>query len=324
MIVKTSRILLTAIVCLVWNPLHGATRECDSPPMKLQEQFDTVENGLPVGWKAMVFSKIGSHTEFMVIESDGGSALKAHAKGSASGLTWEKEFDPHCLAEISWKWKISKVLPLGDVTRKAGDDLPARVFIMFPYDPEQADLFTRIVYGIYKLFYGEYPPGKAIGYIWANRLPVGEVVESAYTSRLKLFALKSGDDATVRRDLPRLASLVTVLNQSYELRIVSGAGRRSGVFRVPKGKPSKRNYYVIVEARAGGGRLTLRIANEETGRTRSVRSFGIRVPRSVYEQVKADKLDNGIIDKRIFGVKKRGARSPEYRFPVAGGMITRW
>lgn len=207
MIVKTSKILITALVWLVWNPLYGATRECDAPPMRLQEHFDTIENGLPVGWKPIVFSKIESHTEFMVIESDGGFVLKAHAKGSASGLAWEKEFDPHCLAEISWKWKISKVLPLGDVTRKAGDDLPARVLIMFPYDPEQADFFTRIVYGIYKLFYGEYPPGKAIGYIWANRLPVGEVVESAYTSRLKLFALKSGDELAgswveERRNIP--------------------------------------------------------------------------------------------------------------------------
>ena len=207
MIVKSSMILLTAIVCLGWIPLHGATRECDALPMTLQEQFDTVESGLPVGWKPIVFSKIESHTAFMVLESDGGSILKAHAKASASGLAWEKEFDPHCLTEISWQWKISNVLPLGDVTRKAGDDVPARVFIMFPYDPEQAKIFTRIVYGIYKLLYGEYPPGKAIGYIWANRLPMGEVVESAYTARLKLFALKSGDElagswSEERRNIP--------------------------------------------------------------------------------------------------------------------------
>ena len=207
MIVKTSRILLTAIVCLVWNSLHGATRECEAPPMRMQEHFDTIASGLPVDWKPIVFSKIESHTEFMVIESDGGSALQAHAKASASGLAWEKEFDPHCLVEISWKWKISNVLPLGDVTRKSGDDVPARVFIMFPYDPEQANFFTRIVYGIYKLLYGEYPPGKAIGYIWANRLPIGQVVESAYTSRLKLFALKSGDELAgswieERRNIP--------------------------------------------------------------------------------------------------------------------------
>ncbi len=70
-----------------------------------------------------------------------------------------------------------------------------------------SNFFTRIAYGIYRLIYGEYPPGKAIGYIWANRLPIGEVVESAYTSRLKLFALKSGDElagswSEERRNIP--------------------------------------------------------------------------------------------------------------------------
>ena len=45
---------------------------------------------------------------------------------------------------------------------------------------------------------------------------------------------------------------------------------------------------------------------------------------SFYETVKADKLDNGIIDSPVVGEKKRGAREPEYSIPIAGGAITRW
>ena len=52
--------------------------------------------------------------------------------------------------------------------------------------------------------------------------------------------------------------------------------------------------------------------------------FGVRVPQSVYEAVKADKLDNGIIDDNVFGQKRRGRRAPEYRLQTAGGMITEW
>jgi hypothetical protein len=55
-----------------------------------------------------------------------------------------------------------------------------------------------------------------------------------------------------------------------------------------------------------------------------VQRFAIRVPESVYERVKADKQDNGLIDDAVFGHKRRGAREPEYRFPVAGGRITEW
>ena len=82
---------------------------------------------------------------------------------------------------------------------------------------------------------------------------------------------------------------------------------------------------VIVEAIGPQGRpLPLRIKNEENGRTERVTSFGIRVPEEVFEGVKKDKTDNGIIENRSFGVKRRGAREPEYHFPVVGGRITRW
>ena len=73
-----------------------------------------------------------------------------------------------------------------------------------------------------------------------------------------------------------------------------------------------------------GSVVPLLVTSEESGMTSRVRKFGIRVPAAVYEKVKADKLDNGLIDDKVFGVKKRGAREVEYRFEVAGGMITRW
>jgi len=132
-------------------------------------------------------------------------------------------------------------------------------------------------------------------------------------------AIAAGDDRTAERELARLGQLVTVLAQEYELRIVSGVWRR------PKRQRDKHNYYIIVEAISPTGEhLRLRVANEESGRAQRVKQFGVRVAKSVYEEVKADKLDNGLIDNAVFAVKKRGRREPEYRFPVLGGRITRW
>ena len=127
------------------------------------------------------------------------------------------------------------------------------------------------------------------------------------------------------RAIGSLGRLVRQLESSYDLRIVSGRGERSGVWRRHRSSPKRRNYYIIVEAvDAGGDRLRLPVTSEEDQATRVVRKFGIRVPEAVYEQVKADKLDNGIIDDVLFGKKRRGAREPDYEFPIAGGRITRW
>jgi len=138
-------------------------------------------------------------------------------------------------------------------------------------------------------------------------------------------AIQGNDDNAATRELAELTLLVTELDRSYELRIVSGGNKRSGVWRKKNDDPRVRNYYIIVEAiDRNGHRLVLPVRNEETGRTSKVTSFGIRVAESVYEKVKNDKLDNGIIDNRVFGRKKRGTRRVEYFFPVQGGRITSW
>jgi len=48
------------------------------------------------------------------------------------------------------------------------------------------------------------------------------------------------------------------------------------------------------------------------------------VPEAVYEEVKADKLDNGLIDQALVGRKQRGVLEVQFDRPVAGGYITRW
>ncbi|MBK7043924.1 MAG: hypothetical protein IPH50_09655 [Rhodanobacteraceae bacterium] len=48
------------------------------------------------------------------------------------------------------------------------------------------------------------------------------------------------------------------------------------------------------------------------------------MPQSEYERVKADKIDNGLIDDAVVGEKRRGEIDVEYRVAVAGGAITEW
>jgi hypothetical protein len=45
---------------------------------------------------------------------------------------------------------------------------------------------------------------------------------------------------------------------------------------------------------------------------------------AVFEQIKRDKMSDGIIQQNIFGVKKRGYPTPQYRIPTTGGAITQW
>lgn len=138
-------------------------------------------------------------------------------------------------------------------------------------------------------------------------------------------ALNAGDVPLARGRIDRLSALAETVNQAYELRILSRPNEQSGVWRHPDGNRSARNHYIIVEAIAPDGQpVQLPITSEEDQVQRRVSRFGIRVPQSVYDAVRQDKLDNGLIDNPVFAVKRRGDLEPVYRHTVAGGYITSW
>lgn len=133
-------------------------------------------------------------------------------------------------------------------------------------------------------------------------------------------------DATAARtaiaDLDRLTGL---LRESYEIRVVSRQGVRSGVWRVPAGNASARNYYLIVEAIGPDGRALPRaITSEENQATKTVTLWGQRVPKATYDRVAADKQDDGIIQASRLGEKRRGELDVRWTLPAEAGTITEW
>jgi len=138
-------------------------------------------------------------------------------------------------------------------------------------------------------------------------------------------AIRDKDKAGMTKAAGALRELREQVVSEYTLTIVSRPGETSGVWRRPPKGSTARNYYLIVEPITPDGRkLKLPIRNEEDGRTETVDKFGVRVPQATFDAVAADKRDDGIIQKNKYGVKRRGALTPEYLMPFEGGMITRW
>jgi hypothetical protein len=138
-------------------------------------------------------------------------------------------------------------------------------------------------------------------------------------------ALRAGNTPDAERALNDLKTLRAQLEQEYELRIVSRHNERSGVWRVPALNPQTRNYYIIVEAVTEEGTvLSLPVTNEEDGKTYTVSAWGLRVDERLFMQIAADKQDDGIIQNRRFGIKRRGYLKPEYLIPTTGAAITSW
>ena len=151
-----------------------------------------VANGLPAGWKPLVFKKIEKQTVYSLVKDDGTAVVKAVSEASASGLIREIRIDPREYPLVRWQWKVSNIIKKGNVYRKDGDDYPARIYVTFEYDPRKLSFSERLKYQVAKMWYGEYPPLAAINYLWESHAPIGTMVPNPYTNRAMMFVVESG------------------------------------------------------------------------------------------------------------------------------------
>ena len=154
----------------------------------------TPGENLPEEWEPLLFKKIGTHTLYTVVEADGAVVLKAESRSAASGLIRKIRIDPVEYPIIRWKWKVMNTLQKGDVTKKEGDDYPARLYITFEYDPSKLSFFDRTKYKAAKLLYGDYPPTGPINYIWASNAPIETVTPNPFTKRAMMIVVESGKE----------------------------------------------------------------------------------------------------------------------------------
>lgn len=121
------------------------------------------------GWEQKSFK---GQTEYTLVTENDTTVVKAHSSGSASGLVKQVNLNPKRYRYLRWSWKISGTVAKGDESSKAGDDYAARVYVVFP-----GRFFWQT---------------KAINYIWANRLPVGQSAPNVFSGNAIMVAVESG------------------------------------------------------------------------------------------------------------------------------------
>nr|MBF0223565.1 DUF3047 domain-containing protein [Desulfobulbaceae bacterium] len=132
--------------------------------------IDDFESGISVNWQEKTFN---GQTQYSLVEKDNQTSIMAESKNSASGLFYKINYAPNDYPLLEWSWQIETTVQSGDARHKKGDDYAARIYVVFP-----------------NLFFWR---TKALNYIWANKLPVGEFCANAYTSNNVMIAVQSGN-----------------------------------------------------------------------------------------------------------------------------------
>jgi hypothetical protein len=93
---------------------------------------------------------------------------------------------------LCWKWRISAPLVGADMTRRAGDDYAARLYLSLKIPESEQGLLLRAKLKLARTIWGADLPDAAVNYVWDNRHPAGTEMPNAYTSQTIMVVQRMG------------------------------------------------------------------------------------------------------------------------------------
>ena len=133
-------------------------------------------------------------TLFDITLIDGLKVLRVQTDGSYGNLV-------HALpgvklaenTQLRWRWRLDQPLVNADLRQKRGDDSPLKVCLLFDMPLAQLSFVDRSVLSFARSVSGEKLPSATLCYVWDHALPTGTLLNNAYTSRVRMLVLGSGD-----------------------------------------------------------------------------------------------------------------------------------
>ncbi|MBB3141838.1 DUF3047 domain-containing protein [Halomonas organivorans] len=113
------------------------------------------------------------HTEYRLATLDGETVLAARARGQASAKYLERDIELAATPYLKWCWRVSGLYPGLDERTRAGDDYPARVYVV-----RRTGLLPWQV--------------QSVNYVWSSTQAAGTDWPNAFTDRAHLLALQGG------------------------------------------------------------------------------------------------------------------------------------
>lgn len=140
-----------------------------------QARVDTLLGGFGEGWRGAWTEQALADKSNDFRASIDGEALRVRSESSASAIWRAVDYDGDRSVTLSWRWKIDRTIPENAREReRAGDDFPARFFVVFEGTPFQSRF-------------------RAICYVWASAEPVGTSFINPHVNNVATVVLQSGD-----------------------------------------------------------------------------------------------------------------------------------
>ena len=128
-------------------------------------------NGIPNGWELEAFHD--HHDIKLEPLQDGRFGIRLVSEGNSFGLHKSVDVDLKEFPILTWRWKVDRLPPEGDIREKSKDDQAAQLYVIFP-------AFVKVM-------------SPTIGYLWDSNAPAGTITDGhAPMTPIKIIVLQSG------------------------------------------------------------------------------------------------------------------------------------
>ena len=193
---------------LVWSDDVVRTLATEQADIIDVARFSHLRPGAPTEpWEPWLMVRGNTLTSYRVAEVDGVVALEAESVAGGSGMWRKIRVDPKHNPIMQWRWRVPPPTPgtppFGVIARTSP---VARLSLAFHGDPDKLDFEDRVKLRMAKALTVNGLPYASLLYVWMMNVPVGTVIHSPHTERVRLIVVESGPQragqwVTVRRNV---------------------------------------------------------------------------------------------------------------------------
>jgi hypothetical protein len=178
--------------------LSGCAALQPAPPTASVAAFSLNAEGAdaPRHWQPLVITRAKAPTRYHLVYDAQAGAVVVHARSerSATGLRQALDVDPATRPRVAWRWRVQDLIAAADNLDRHAEDSPVRLLLFFDGDKRRLPARDQVALEMAEMVSGQGVPYATLVYMWENRQPVGTVIDSAHTGRVKMVVAGSGRD----------------------------------------------------------------------------------------------------------------------------------
>lgn len=142
-------------------------------------------------WKHQTFPGKRKN-RYTYVWREGRPAMEVRSEAAISAMRQVVDVQAGPVNRILFSWKVAALLEKADLQDAARSDSPVRIVLAFDGDRSRLSARDHMLSELARSLTGEDMPYATLMYVWSNQLPVGTVVSSRRTERIRKVVIESG------------------------------------------------------------------------------------------------------------------------------------